>query len=772
MNYSRKWMGEVHTDLKADKGADEISLRRRDLSNAPPPPLNLLPPMAVFSLTVLFLITTTTTLLLLPPPYAAALSFQKTSFSPNDGDITYEKDAYPSNNAIQLTTNQRDLRALASIGRAVYSEPLHLWDHSSRNLTDFSTRFTFTINSLNSSTYGDGITFFLAANGSTVPDNVTSGSLGLTGPGQELNLTGNRFVAVEFDVFQNTWDPKKEHVGIDIGSMDSVTNVTWRSRVREGKTYDVLIRYDSSLHNLSVVFTGFLRSGGRQLQRISYIVDLRDHLPEWVEFGFSGATENASVIHSIFTWEFSSSLGIGEDTMYPDPVSPGPGNLVPVPIPRTKGGDKPAGGLVAGLIVGSVILIGLVLGFFMWKKKKRFEAKDDVFILDTEFEKGTGAKKFSYKELARATSNFSEQEKLGEGGFGGVYRGFIKEIDSYIAVKKVSSSSNQGVKEYASEVRTISRLRHRNLVQLIGWCHEHKDLLLVYEFMLNGSLDSHLFHGKSLLSWPVRYTIAQGLASAILYLHAGWEQCVVHRDIKSSNVMLDSSFNAKLGDFGLARFVDHDKGSQTTVMAGTMGYMAPECVMTGHASRETDVYSFGIVALEIACGRKPMELKVAKEETRMVEWVWELFGQRKVLEAADRRLKGDYNKQEMECLMVVGLWCAHPDSSFRPSMRQVVQALNFQSPLPELPMKMPIPTYFTPFSKPNLFEPPTSFQHIVPVSKRTNPNKPFTSGPKPTARCCHHMSLLENLTEHIPRALTREVDPHVRGIFPPVHLKP
>ncbi|XP_023744822.1 L-type lectin-domain containing receptor kinase IX.1 [Lactuca sativa] len=661
--------------------------------------------MAVFSSPiVIFLITTTTTillLLLLPPPYAAALSFQKTGFSPNDDDITYEKDAYPSNNAIQLTTNQRDIHALASIGRAVYSEPLHLWDHGSRNLTDFSTRFTFTINSLNSSKYGDGLTFFLAPNGSIVPENVTSGSLGLTGPDKELNSTGVQFVAVEFDVFQNAWDPKNEHVGIDIGSMDSVTNVTWRSRVREGKTYDALIRYDSSLHNLSVAFTGFGRSGSRLTQRIYYTVDLRDHLPEWVEFGFSGATENASAIHSIFTWDFSSSLGIGEDTMDPNPnlVSPGLGN--PFPKPETKVGSKPAGVFV-GLVIGSVILIGLVLGFFIWRRKKRYEAEDDVFVLDTEFEKGIGAKKFSYKELARATNNFSEQEKLGEGGFGGVYRGFIKEMDSYIAVKKVSSGSSQGVKEYASEVRTISRLRHRNLVQLIGWCHEHKDLVLVYEFMLNGSLDSHLFHGKSLLSWPVRYTIAQGLASAVLYLHAGWEQCVVHRDIKSSNVMLDSSFNAKLGDFGLARFVDHEKGSQTTVIAGTMGYMAPECVMTGQASRETDVYSFGVVALEVACGRKPMELKVAKGETRMVEWVWELFGQGKVLEAADRRLNRDYNEQEMECLMIVGLWCAHPDSSFRPSMRQVVQVLNFQSPLPELPLKMPVPTYFTPFSKPNL----------------------------------------------------------------------
>ncbi|KAK9077241.1 hypothetical protein SSX86_005578 [Deinandra increscens subsp. villosa] len=629
----------------------------------------------------------------------AATISMKTSFSPNDGDITYERDAYPSNNAIQLTTNQRDVRAQVSIGRATYSEPLHLWDRGSRNLTDFSTRFTFTINSLNSSRYGDGLAFFLAPNGSTVPDNVTkSGTLGLTRNDEVLNSSSNPFVAVEFDVFQNTWDPENEHVGIDISSMDSVRNVTWKSRIREGETCEAIIRYDSNLNNLSVVFTGFSQSSTLH-QRISYIVDLRDHLPEWVTFGFSGATGNTAVIHSIYTWDFSSNLGINDNeyTIGPDPGTPGPGTVAnPGPGNRPKP-NKSKTGLVTGLVIGCVMLSGLGLALFMLRRnKKGLENEDDVSVLDNEFERGTGARKFSYKELARATGNFAEQEKLGEGGFGGVYRGFMKKMDSYVAVKRVSGESHQGIKEYATEVRTISRLRHRNLVQLVGWCHEKKELLLVYEYMLNGSLDAHLFYGKSLLKWPVRYQIAKGLASALLYLHAEWEQCVVHRDIKSSNVMLDSSFNTKLGDFGLARLADHDKGLQTTVMAGTMGYMAPECVMNGQASRETDVYSFGVVALEIACGRKPMDLKAPKNQIRLVEWVWNLYGQQKVLEAADSRLDGNYDEKEMECLMVVGLWCAHPDSGFRPSIRQVINVLNFQSALPSLPLKMPVPTYYTP----------------------------------------------------------------------------
>ncbi|PRQ31125.1 putative protein kinase RLK-Pelle-L-LEC family [Rosa chinensis] len=283
---------------------------------------------------------------------------------------------------------------------------------------------------------------------------------------------------------------------------------------------------------------------------------------------------------------------------------------------------------------------------------------------------GFGPRKFSYNELAQATNNFAQGEKLGEGGFGRVYRGCIKDLNSYVAVKKISRGSKQGLKEYAAAVSIISRLRHRNLVQLIGWCHEKK-LLIVYEYMPNGSLDAHLFKEESMLTWEVRYKIAHGLAAGLLYLHQEWEQCVLHRDIKSSNVMLDSNFNAKLGDFGLARLVDHGKMSQTPIAAGTMGNMAMEYVTTGKASKQTDVYSFGV-------------------QINMVKWVWELYGDGKIMEAADPILRGEFDVKQMECLLMVGLWCAHPDYNFRPLIQQAIQVLNFEVPLPVLPPKMPM----------------------------------------------------------------------------------
>uniref|UniRef100_K3Z8Z6 non-specific serine/threonine protein kinase n=1 Tax=Setaria italica TaxID=4555 RepID=K3Z8Z6_SETIT len=199
-----------------------------------------------------------------------------------------------------------------------------------------------------------------------------------------------------------------------------------------------------------------------------------------------------------------------------------------------------------------------------------------VPVDDIELEGVTGPHPFSYDELAAATGNFSDDRRLGRGGFGSVYAGFLTDGNHRdVAVKRVSETSRQGWKEFVSEVRIISRLRHRNLVQLLGWCHGGAgdgDLLLVYELMHNGSLDAHLYDPEGVLAWPARYATALGVGDALLYLHQEAERRVVHRDVKPSNVMLDASFTAKLGDFGLARLIDDGRRSHTTGVAGTMGY--------------------------------------------------------------------------------------------------------------------------------------------------------------------------------------------------------
>ncbi|KAJ4780838.1 receptor lectin kinase [Rhynchospora pubera] len=213
--------------------------------------------------------------------------------------------------------------------------------------------------------------------------------------------------------------------------------------------------------------------------------------------------------------------------------------------------------------------------------------------------------------------------------------------------------------------------------------------------MHNGSLDTHLYHKESVLAWPVRHQIALGLGSALLYLHSECQKCVVHRDIKPSNVMLDSSFNAKLGDFGLARLIEHNSAAQT-IPAGTLGYIAPECVITGQASTESDVYSFGVVLLEIACGRRPVVVHNDENKAVFIKWVWDLYANNSILDAIDSRLIGNFETEEAERLSVVGLWCAHPDYTLRPSIRQAVSVLQFEAPLPDLPLKMPVLMYANP----------------------------------------------------------------------------
>jgi serine/threonine protein kinase len=279
-----------------------------------------------------------------------------------------------------------------------------------------------------------------------------------------------------------------------------------------------------------------------------------------------------------------------------------------------------------------------------------------------------------------------------------VYRGHLLTIGGDqdggrpVAVKVLSAeSSAQGRKEFEAEVRIISRLKHRNLVQLLGWCDSRKGLLLVYELVAKSSLDKHLYSSDRFLAWPERYNIILGLGSALRYLHGEWEQRVVHGDIKPSNIMLDSLLGTKLGDFGLARLVDHGAGllQTTKVVLGTTGYIDPEFVNTRRPSTESDVYSFGVVLLEIVSGLRPV-IETPERSFTLLRWVWSLYGRNAILDAADERLRGDEAEERwMERVLVVGLWCANPERSERPSVAQAMHALQSEeTKLPELPLHM------------------------------------------------------------------------------------
>ncbi|XP_020114332.1 L-type lectin-domain containing receptor kinase IX.1-like [Ananas comosus] len=622
-------------------------------------------------------------------PHATPLSFEFNFSDPVlSADIARKHDATWNGTVINLTKDTTVGLLTNSSGQVYYNHPVPLWNRTTHEVASFRTSFSFVIQAMNPTLYGDGLAFFLSPFPPALPDFNGGGLLGLfENDSTALNPSANTVVAVEFDTYKNSWDPSDNHIGIDVNSISSTAYENWTTAIDSGGRATAWIDYDNGTNRLSVFLSYDQHAVFSGTFNLSCVVDLKAILPEEVAVGFSAATGHAIELHQILYWNFDSTLN-PQNTSASSPAVAGNETK------KHNSNALVASGLGAAGVGLLLCLVG-VAWFLLWcKKAVGTKEGDDVLDededdpIDDEFEKGKGPHRFPYSELVAATNTFDEAEKLGEGGFGSVYRGSLRGTNLCVAIKRISKGSRQGRKEYMSEVGTISQLRHRNLVQLIGWCHNRSgEFLLVYELMPNGSLDSYLYGAaERLLPWAARYNIAQGLASALFYLHNEWEQCVVHRDIKSSNVMLDSLFNAKLGDFGLARLIDHSRGSQTTVLAGTIGYLAPECFITGKASKESDIFSFGVVLLEIACGRKALE----PGKVSLIEWVWDLYGRGGILEAADERLNGEFEQCEMECLLVVGLCCAHPDYNRRPSVKQAIGVLRFEIPLPALPPKMPV----------------------------------------------------------------------------------
>ncbi|KAE8660988.1 putative Concanavalin A-like lectin protein kinase family protein [Hibiscus syriacus] len=571
------------------------------------------------------------------------INFSFTRFNQTTPEMVYESDASASNQCTGSNGNGD------TVGRATYYKPMHLWDNSSGNLilADFTTQFTFSIGSSQGGMSGDGFAFFLAPGGTKIPPDAGGGCLGL----QSRCYKGNDscFVAVEFDTYNQLWDPPgmSVQVGIDLNNVTTPLTAIqwwWLSDSEDRRKVYAFIRYNSSTRNLSVLID-FDDSTAQNSSNLSTTLDLSLYLPEWVTFGFSGATGgDSNELHTIYSWNFSSRLQVSRplNTSTNPPPTEAP---APAKIPSNPSGRKSRTWLwvvlaIAGVI--SALLPGLGSVWFFCRRRKYSSREDGTISVNVQMEMVTAPRQFSYMELRLATNNFSDEGMLGEGG-------------------------------------------------------SDKEFLIVYEFLPNKSLDYHLHREPCLLTWDKRYKIARGLASAVFYLQEQCDQCVLHRDIKSSNVLLDLSFNAKLGDFGLARLVEHGQGSRTTqVMLGTDGYIAPECLDTYRAVKESDIYSFGIVILEIATGKKAIaahERHSKKSRTKLVEWVWELYGKESLVDAADIRLYGNYDMEQMERLLLVGLACAHPGYFVRPSITQVIDILGFKAPCPMVPREMPLPTF-------------------------------------------------------------------------------
>nr|CAB3458408.1 unnamed protein product [Digitaria exilis] len=568
---------------------------------------------------------------------------------------------------------------------AFHPSPVHFLNASSSAAAppaaarSFSTCFVFAIVSAYDALSDHGLAFVVAP----------TTNFSAAKAGQYLGLlagingtASHRVLAVELDTIMNPefLDINSNHVGVDANSMiseqrhaagyyDDAAGGAWRDlQLNSRKPMQVWIDYDGLAGQLNVTLAP-VKVPKPNKPLLSVSVDPSTFMADTMYVGFSSATGVVLTHHYVLGWSFSLD----------GPAPPLDFTKLPV-LPRV--GPKPRSKVLDVLLpLATALLVAAVLAAVfstVWWRCRYAEVREDW---EDEF----GPHRFSYKDLFHATSGFKDKNLLGVGGFGRVYKGVLPASSLEIAVKRVSHDSRQGVKEFVAEVVSIGRLRHRNLVQLLGYCRRQGELLLVYDYMANGSLDKYLY-GQQMptLSWNERYKIVKGVAASLLYLHEDWEQVVIHRDIKASNVLLDHEMNGRLGDFGLARLYDHGTDPQTTHVVGTMGYLAPELVRTGKATPLTDVFSFGVFLLEVACGRRPIDRDDGNNRVVLVDRVIEHHRAGSILDVVDPRLVGKYETEEATLVLKLALMCAHPMPNVRPSMRRVVQYLDSNQPVPDL----------------------------------------------------------------------------------------
>jgi interleukin-1 receptor-associated kinase 1 len=629
----------------------------------------------------------------------------------NQADFSFSPGSGIANGSLQITPTTGNISGRS--GRVCYArETLNLWNSNMTAPASFFTEFMLNIQPQNG-TVGEGMAFILT-NSPALPSDSSGQWLGITN-NQTDGATTNRVVAVEFDTRKSFKDdPDGNHVGIDINSISStywypLSNLS--IVLSSGSDVWVRIEYDGTAAKLRIQAV----QKGLTFEYF-WPLDLSRHLLlENLTLGFAASTGDFTALNQIKSWNFSTP---GADT-----------------ATESKLGHRNRRKLTLVFALLGLFLIALSssLVFFIWRRmtgQRRLAYRNLEKMIDAH-----GPVRFNLRELRSATANFSPARKLGHGGFGTVYLGYLQRMTMNIevAVKRVSTTGNssRGEQEFLAEVNTISKLSHRNLVKLIGWCHQRGELLLVYEYFSMGSLDRHLYTGERSaaastqattaaaspeLTWDRRYKIICGVASALEYLHHGSSRRILHRDVKASNVMLDEEHNARLGDFGLARVIERDGVTHhsTQAVAGTRAYMAQESFFTGRATLATDVFAFGVFVMEVISGRRPSSPvlygnvngdqrdepsrsrrgrhRQQQQPMYIVDWTWRLYGEGRALHAADGAVLNngaELDPAQVERAVRLALACCHPNPRERPSMRTAVQVLIGGAKAPEPPFHKP-----------------------------------------------------------------------------------
>ncbi|KAL2349525.1 hypothetical protein Fmac_003525 [Flemingia macrophylla] len=370
--------------------------------------------------------------------------------------------------------------------------------------------------------------------------------------------------------------------------------------------------------------------------------------------------------------------------------SPSPPLLLPPPTPSGGSSGISAGTIVAIAVPIAVAVLIFIVGICFFSRRAR-KKRHSVKEAKTAYDISTAESlQFDFGTIEAATNKFSAENKLGEGGFGEVYKGTLSS-GREIAVKRLSKSSGQGGDEFKMEVEVVAKLQHRNLVRLLGFCLQGEEKILVYEYVPNKSLDCILFDPKRQreLDWTRRSKIIEGIARGIQYLHEDSRLRIIHRDLKASNVLLDGDMNPKISDFGMARIfgVDQTQGN-TSRIVGTYGYMAPEYAMHGEFSVKSDVYSFGVLLMEIISGKKNSSFYQTDGAEDLMSYAWQLWKEGAHLELVDPILRESCNQNEVIRSIHIGLLCVQEDPDDRPTMATIVLMLDSNTvtlPTPKRP---------------------------------------------------------------------------------------
>ncbi|KNA16286.1 hypothetical protein SOVF_090070 [Spinacia oleracea] len=615
-------------------------------------------------------------------PYTFSLPFIPAT------NITFFGDAHliihPETNLSSISLTQQNP---SSSGRAFYFYPLQFLDPETNSSVSFTSHFSFSITPSSPSNPGDGIAFLITSDLGLFSSRFTH--LGM--PEFSLN-SQESFFAVEFDTKFDplTGDVNDNHVGIDVNSYISLVSddgLLGEVDLSSGKKINAWIEYRKSVKIVRVWVSYFPNKPLNPV--VSAQIDLSKYMKESMYVGFSASNRDGSALHVIDGWEFKTFefdySTVDKDLEGGDCMNciPGEGS-----DGDSKKDDKTVD-IALTVVISALSLFAIVVMFYLiWMSRKDVESKREK---SRRIELKTGPIKLHLSEIESATNGFSKSKIIGQGASSTVYRGILFH-GQVVAVKRLNDvgNGNNLIKPFTNECTGMARkLKHKNLVQLLGWCCEKNELILVYEFLPNGNLDQNLHRDSDafrVLTCEQRLNIVLGIASGLTYLHEECSRQIIHRDVKTCNVMLDSDFNPKLGDFGLVKVYDRDSRTRKpTIPAGTMGYLAPEYVYSGIPTIKSDVYSFGVVVLEVVSGRRPVEEKGGF----LIDWVWNLWEEGKVIEAIDWRMMGMYSKEDMERMLKVGLWCVHSDKKKRPTIKKAAMMLRGDLQVPDLPAKRP-----------------------------------------------------------------------------------